>query len=91
MVRAARIAEGNREHTTEVDDTTLTPNDNQIQFDKAGHTIGMDGESFYGSATNVIVNRIARDWDFNFSCKQQSPTYRADNGFQRALLKSLNT
>ena len=70
-------------HTTEVNDTTLTPNDNQVQFDKAGHTIGMDGESFYGSATNVIVNRIARDWDFNFSYKQQSPTYRADNGFQR--------
>ena len=68
--------------TVEVDDTTLTKGLNQTVFDKDGHTVGLDGESFQGNAVYLSVERHARVWNFDFDYWHQSPTYRSDNGFQ---------
>ena len=69
-------------HTNEINDTLLTQGLNQQLFDKEGHTVGMDGESFIGNALFARFERNARNWDYRFSYYQISPTYRADNGFE---------
>ncbi|MCH7619783.1 MAG: carbohydrate binding family 9 domain-containing protein [Candidatus Marinimicrobia bacterium] len=69
-------------HTAEVDDTTLTEGLNQTVFDNDGHTVGLDGESYYGNAVYASVERHARGWSFDFDYWHQTPTYRSDNGFQ---------
>ena len=69
-------------NTSEVDDTTLTEGLNHTYFDNGRHTVGLDGESFNGNAVYASVERHAREWFFDFDYWHQSPTYRADNGFQ---------
>ncbi|TFB13834.1 hypothetical protein E3V33_00695 [Candidatus Marinimicrobia bacterium MT.SAG.4] len=69
-------------NTSEVNDTTLSEGLNQTYFDNGKHTVGLDGESFNGNAVYASVERHARGWFFDFDYWHQSPTYRADNGFQ---------
>ena len=81
-------------NTSEVDDTTLTEDLNQTYFDNGKHTIGLDGESFSGNAVYASFERHSRGWFFDFDYWHQSPTYRADNGFQTESSKrrgSFNT
>ena len=54
-------------HTNEINDTLLTQGLNQQLFDKEGHTVGMDGESFIGNALFARFERNARNWDYRFS------------------------
>jgi len=68
--------------TTEVDDTLLTKDLNQTYFDNGKHTVGLNGETFSGNAVYASVERHSKGWFFDFDYWHQSPTYRADNGFQ---------
>ena len=69
-------------NTTEVDDTLLTKDLNQTYFDNGKHTVGLNGETFSGNAVYASVKRRSKGWFFDFAYWHQSPTYRADNGFQ---------
>jgi len=68
--------------TTEVDDTLLTIDLNQTYFDNGKHTVDLDGESFSGNAVYASVERHSKGWFFDLDYWHQSPTFRADNGFQ---------
>jgi len=69
-------------NTSEVNDTTLTEGLNQTVFDKAGHTTGLDGESYNGNAVYASFERHGKGLFFDFDYWHSSPTFRADNGFQ---------
>ena len=71
-------------NTSEVNDTTLTEGLNQTVFDNAGHTTGLDGESYTGNAVHANIARRSRALFFTVNYRHISPTYRADNGFQTA-------
>jgi hypothetical protein len=68
-------------HTKEPNDTSLTPGLGEMQFDYGKHSVGFDGESFYGSAFITRLNRNARSWNFFVDYNQVSPSYRTETGF----------
>jgi len=67
----------------ESNDTTLTPDLNDVYFNEGKHTVGFDGESFSGYAAYLSIERNARHWNFDIDYKPTSPTFRAYNGFIR--------
>jgi len=69
-------------HTNELSDTLLTNGLNQKTFDKQGHTVGFDGETYSGNALFAKFEMNARNWDYRLSYYQISPSFRADNGFE---------
>ena len=54
-----------------------------ITFGSRQFTGTLDGESFWGHAMQVELNREARYWSFEAGYEGLSPTFRADNGFVR--------
>ncbi len=50
-------------------------------FDGGRYTVEQDGESFWGQAGYVSVERQARTWRWDVDYWVTSPTFRADNGF----------
>lgn len=74
-------AQGLASHTTEPSDTTLTADIDQVYFDNGKHTVAFDGESFWGHAAYLNVQRSARFWSFDIDLLDYSPAFRADNGF----------
>jgi hypothetical protein len=69
-------------HTREPDDTTFTEGVGDVTFGKEGYTGAYDGESYWGHAWYVSVERNARTWFFDFDLWNSSPTFRADLGFE---------
>ncbi len=69
-------------YTREPDDTTLTEGVNDLIFGD-GHTAAFDGESYWGHAGYVSLERDARTWFFDIEYFVSSPTFRADLGFER--------
>lgn len=55
--------------------------DNPNTFDNGKHTSALDGEYFTGSQNYAILNRSARNWNFNLSYRDVSPESRRDNGY----------
>lgn len=53
-----------------------------VVFGDDGYTATFDGESYFGRAAHLSVDRSSREWNFNVSYEDATPTYRADNGFQ---------
>ena len=51
-------------------------------FDSGRHTIGFDGESYWGHAVVVEFARNAEHWNFEFRGQDFSPTFRADMGLE---------
>ena len=68
-------------YTEEPDDSSLTADIEQAYFDGGKHTVSYDGESFGGHALYASIERSGRTWNFNFDYREESPTFRADNGF----------
>jgi hypothetical protein len=68
-------------HTQEADDTSLTSDLGDLQFDYGKHTVAFDGESYYGSAFITRLNRNARNWNFFVDYNQVSPSYRTETGY----------
>ncbi len=68
-------------HTAEPDDEALSADFSNITFDGDRRTAAFDGENFWGSALTTSVGRSGRHYNFDFTYRQLSPTFRADNGF----------
>lgn len=69
-------------YTREPYDATLTEGIGDVRFGKKGYTGTYDGESYWGHAWYVSVERNARTWFFDFDLWNSSPTFRADLGFE---------
>ncbi len=64
-------------------DPDLSKDLENITFGSKDLTGALDGESFWGHATQVELDREARYWSFEAGYEGLSPTFRADNGFVR--------
>jgi len=67
-------------YTTEPDDTLLTADMEQRDFDGGKYTTAFDGESFGGHAAYIGISRETRSWYIDGEYLEHSPTFRADNG-----------
>jgi hypothetical protein len=68
-------------YTEEPRDTSRTEGLNDIPIATTGHTLGFDGERFWGDAIYASLERDGRRWGLDFDYWEYSPTFRADNGF----------
>ena len=66
--------------TKEPEDTTLYIDDSW-QFGSTGYNATFNGERYQGTAANIQIMRNARDYGFNLSYRDYSPTFQAHNGF----------
>jgi hypothetical protein len=71
-------------YTDEPNDTSLTVGVNDLTFADDNYTAAYDGESYWGNAGYVSLERDARTWIFDLDYWQSSPTFRADLGFENA-------
>ncbi len=71
-------------HTEEATPSKLTDKF-LYRFDNNRHTMRFDGESFDGHAISVGLSRNARVWGYNLSYSENSPRFRADNGFVNSI------
>jgi hypothetical protein len=68
-------------YTSEPDDTTLIDIPTDVTFADGQHTATLDGESYYGGALYLSLERDARSWNSDIDFWDTGPTFRADNGF----------
>ena len=66
-------------YTQEPNSPELTADVNGMTFDD--YTADFDGERFGGHAIAAGVGRSTRNWSWDLSYREASPTFRADNGF----------
>jgi hypothetical protein len=67
--------------TTEPTDSTMTQGITPLTFERGRHTSAFDGESYWGHALYVAVDRNSRVWSSNLSYSGLSPSFRVDNGY----------
>ena len=74
-------------HIQELDDPSLIDTTDspwgtrQAYFDNGVHTVALDGESFWGRNIYASLERQAKCWSVETEYSEESPTFRADNGF----------
>ncbi|MBD3162823.1 MAG: hypothetical protein GF346_10525 [Candidatus Eisenbacteria bacterium] len=68
-------------HTEEPDDTSLTSGVGPERFDGDEHTTAFDGETYWGHAFYGSLERDGRHWALDLDYWEESPTFRAANGF----------
>lgn len=73
--------QGLASYTEEPRDTARTSDQNEIPIATTDHTLGFDGESFWGDAIYASLERDGRRWGLDLDYWEYSPTFRADNGF----------
>jgi Domain of unknown function (DUF5916)/Carbohydrate family 9 binding domain-like len=73
QLAASRIGEPNKPELT---------SDVEEKYFAGGHTVALDGETFWGHAVVATLVRDARLWNGNLSYVELSPTFRTDNGFE---------
>ena len=64
-------------------DEDLSNEVDDITFANGKHTAALDGESYWGNALTLELDREARYYSFEAGYESLSPTFRADNGFVR--------
>jgi len=64
--------------TKELQDTVLFSSTET--YGQTGRSRSLDGESYSGSATEVSIARRARDYSFNLSVNDYTPTFQTYNG-----------
>ena len=69
--------------TSEMNDAKLSTNNglDGITFDRGNHSAALDGENFTGHALDTKFERNGRNYGFDVTYVQLSPTFRTDNGF----------
>lgn len=67
-------------HTEEPVDAGLSEDVDPLTFGE-GYTAALDGESFWGHASYLSLERHARRWSWDLDYWRTSETFRADNGF----------
>ena len=75
------VGQGIATHSREPIKPSLTPGYGAYPFDRGKHTVGLDGEAYYGSAFIVKFAREARHWNYFLQYNQIEPTYRTQNGY----------
>ncbi len=75
------VGQGLFTHTLEPNKPALTPGYGAVTFDRGKHTIGLDGESYYGNAFITRFDRDARHLNFFLGYNQIEPSYRTQNGY----------
>nr|MBN2276378.1 carbohydrate binding family 9 domain-containing protein [candidate division Zixibacteria bacterium] len=65
----------------ELIDTTAEDGYGVVYFDRDHHTLALDGEKFSGHDLYASIGRIGRHFWFDLDYNEESPTFRADNGF----------
>ena len=68
-------------HTKEPTDVGISDDIGDATFDRGAHTFAFDGESFWGNAAYVSLERSGRTWNSDFDYWEYAPTFRTDNGF----------
>ncbi len=73
-------------HVRELDDPSLidTTSDNgmgQVYLDDGSHTVLLDGEKYWGHNAYLSFEYSDRSFSFDIDYNEESPTFRADNGF----------
>ncbi|MGD1047210.1 MAG: DUF5916 domain-containing protein [Candidatus Krumholzibacteriaceae bacterium] len=73
-------------HTEEVNNLALVPDSafNATRFDDGKYTAGLDGERYWGRALYACLDRSLDSYELTASYGEESPTFRADNGFEPA-------
>lgn len=66
-------------NTGEIQDTLMFSSDKR--FGSSSHTRSFDGEHYAGKAFTAKFSRNARDYSFDISVQDYSPTFQAYNGF----------
>jgi hypothetical protein len=72
-------------YTKEQNDTALTSGFGDITFDHGRHTLGFDGESYYGSAFVTRFYRSSRNLNFTIDYNQLDRTYRTETGYDPVI------
>jgi hypothetical protein len=67
--------------TREPNDTVLTAEALGRTIEHGRHTLAFDGEQFWGHGVSAQLGRDARFWSWGLNYDENSPTFRADNGF----------
>ena len=67
--------------TQEPNDTALSTGTADSTFERGRHTVRFDGEQYWGHALYSRFMRDARVWSAQLEYQENSPTFRADNGF----------
>jgi hypothetical protein len=72
-------------YTQEPEDSVLSARIPDLTFGRGSETYSakFDGESYAGLAGSIQLARNARNWSWNATYSEASPTYRADTGFQQ--------
>jgi Domain of unknown function (DUF5916)/Carbohydrate family 9 binding domain-like len=65
--------------TKEINDTSIFLNDRH--FGATGHTASFDGERYMGTGMQVDFKRNAKDYSFDLSYSNSTPTFQAQDGF----------
>ncbi len=68
-------------HTDEADDSTTHFLNGERFGHNDEHTMGFDGESYWGTGGVAVLRYNTRNWSGVVNYWQVSPTYRADNGY----------
>ncbi len=68
-------------HTDEPDDSTTYGLNGERFGHNDEHTMGFDGESYWGTGGVAVLGYNTRNWSGVVNYWQVSPTYRADNGY----------
>lgn len=71
-------------YTQEPEDSALSARIPDLTFGRGSESFSakFNGESYGGLAGSVQLARNARNWSWNATYSEASPTYRADTGFQ---------
>lgn len=69
-------------HTEEVDTLAAGMEDTSDEFSNTGHTIGLNGESFWGTGFTTTLERSTSNYWTSGRYTGLNPTFRADNGFE---------
>jgi hypothetical protein len=67
--------------TDEPNNPALSEGAGDTRFDDSAHTVAFDDETFWGHSAYFSFERDARIWNVNIDYIENSPTFRADNGF----------
>jgi len=68
-------------HSREPDNPSMTKGFHDVTFADGKHTLGFNGESYFGNALITNFHRNARHFNFFLDYNQISPTYRTQTGY----------
>lgn len=68
-------------HVAEPNDTAMTSGLNDVSYNGTEHTIGFDGESYWGHAFISVLRYSSRNLGMRLDVNETGKTYQTQNGF----------